>query len=304
MACVKGIQMIENPASPAALRAAQLNAQTRVLATYAGHQQQIMSLIQQCSTASTLEHAAIAVLGAGNCHDIDLVQLATRFVTIRLLDIDRAALVYGAAAQQAIRDQSGNSRPLPLELIAPLDLASPLASLPTDAATSDANLREIAESLQAPFSELPCPASDVVVSACVLSQINSALLNLMTERHPQFLMLLQSLRRGHFLRMLQLLKPGGQGIFVSDVVSSESTPAIKKVTDAELPQLLAHCLSTGNFFSGLNPGIILQDFQTCPEIASRCRDVQIHAPWRWQMGPRTYAVFAITFSRAPKSGPE
>lgn len=294
--------MIENPASPAALRAAQLNAQTRVLATYANHQQQIMNLIQQCSTIATMdEQAAIAVFGAGNCHDIDLIQLATRFATIRLLDIDRAALVYGAAAQQAIRDQSGNSQPLPVVLIAPIDLASPLASVSTDAATSDANLRDIAESLQSPFSERPCPSSDVVVSACVLSQINSALLNLMNEQHPQFLMLLQSLRRGHFSRMLQLLKPGGHGIFVSDLVSSETTPAIKKVTDAELPQLLAHCLSTGNFFSGLNPGIILQDFQTWPEIASLCRDVRIHAPWRWQMGPRTYAVFAITFSRVPES---
>jgi len=294
--------MHEQRASPAALRAAELNAQTRVLLTYPVHQQQIMKLISGCvAKMPEHDHTSIAVLGAGNCHDIDLLQLATWFSVIRLVDIDRPALEYGTDLQQNKHSASGCQIPLPLELIAPLDLAAPLASLNPNVKNNPATLVETGDALRAPFPTLPCATSDVVVSACVLSQINGALLHLMEEKHPQFLMLLQSLRRGHFLRMLQLLKPGGQAIFVSDLVSSESIPAIKKVTDAELPRLLAHCLSTGNFFSGLNPGVILQDLQTCPEIASLCQDIRIQAPWRWEMGPRTYAVFAITFSRVSEA---
>ncbi len=290
--------MHDHQASPAALRASELNAQTRVLSTYAAHQQQIMNLISGCvSKMPKNDDTSIAVLGAGNCHDIDLLQLAAWFSVIRLVDIDRPALEYGTASQQHKHSSSGCPIPLPLEFIAPFDLAAPLTSLDPDVKNHAATLVETCDALRAPFPTLPCATSDVVVSACVLSQINGALLHLMEEKHPQFLMLLQSLRRGHFLRMLQLLKPGGQAIFVSDLVSSESTPAIKKVTDAELPRLLAHCLSTGNFFSGLNPAVILQDLQTCPEIASLCQDIRIQVPWRWEMGPRTYAVFAITFSR-------
>jgi hypothetical protein len=144
---------------------------------------------------------------------------------------------------------------------------------------------------------MPVEAADVVVSTCVLSQMLSAMTNLVTDKHPQFLPLIQAVRRGHLVRMLQLLKSGGRGILVSDLVSSETTPQLTSISEASLPQLLAQSLATGNFFSGLHPGVMLQDLGTAPGIASFIESPVMTAPWRWQMGPRTYAVYAITFRK-------
>jgi hypothetical protein len=144
---------------------------------------------------------------------------------------------------------------------------------------------------------MPVEAADVVVSTCVLSQMLSAMTNLVTDKHPQFLPLIQAVRRGHLVRMLQLLKPGGRGILISDLVSSETTPALTSMSEDNLPKLLAQALAAGNFFSGLHPGVMLQDFGTAPGIASSVDSPSMTAPWRWQMGPRTYAVYAITFQK-------
>jgi hypothetical protein len=242
--------------------------------------------------------ASLAILGAGNCLDVDLKILAGQFQRIELLDLDRAALEYALAMQSS---DEVNSEGLPVvRLIAPFDFAQPLTQLRADDIRDPSQVSRLCESLQAPLSGLPCTPCDVVVSTCMLSQLISPLAMLATEQHPNFAAYLQSLRRGHFRRMLQLLKPGGQAIFICDLVSSETTPALHQISDADLPRLLAQCLSTGNFFSGLNPGVVLQDLQTQPTLSEHLRDIQILPPWRWQMGPRTYAVYAIVFTASPK----
>jgi hypothetical protein len=280
----------------AALRAAELNTQTRELTTYVAHRQRVMHLLGiAAARLADSANPSIAVLGAGNCLDVDLHTLERQFHRIELLDLDRAALEF-AVTSQAVAGlcQAGSER---IRLIGPFDIASPLVQLSVDDLNNPTQWMQVCESLQAPLSALPCAPCDVVVSTCLLTQLISPLVSLATEQHPNFAAFLQALRRGHFCRMLQLLKPGGQAIFISDLVSSETTPALLQVTDNDLPRLLAHCLSTGNFFSGLNPGLVLQDLQTQPLLNTLARHVQILTPWRWQMGPRTYAVYAITFTK-------
>ena len=289
--------MPEEPLTSAALRAAELNTQTRALSTYGAHRQRVMQLIGLANERlSSLTDTSIAVLGAGNCLDLDLKNLAHQFHRIELLDIDRAALEF-AVTSQAVNELRHDGAEV-VRLIAPFDFAQPLAQLSVLDFSNPAQWLEVGERLQLPLPAMPCAPCDVVVSACLLSQLISPLVNLTTEQHPNFAAFLQALRRGHFLRMLQLLKPGGRAIFISDLVSSETTPALLQVTDADLPRLLAHCLSTNNFFSGLNPGVVLSDLQTQTPLKELARDVQIQAPWRWQMGPRTYAVYAIVFTKS------
>lgn len=287
------------PLTSAALRAAELNTQTRELTTYGSHRQRVMELIGiAVQGLPNAQAASLAILGAGNCLDVDLKTLAGQFQRIELLDLDRAALEYALAMQSS---DEINSEGLPVvRLIAPFDFAQPLTQLRADDIRDPSQVSRLCESLQAPLSGLPCTPCDVVVSTCMLSQLISPLAMLATEQHPNFAAYLQSLRRGHFRRMLQLLKPGGQAIFICDLVSSETTPALHQISDADLPRLLAQCLSTGNFFSGLNPGVVLQDLQTQPTLSEHLRDIQILPPWRWQMGPRTYAVYAIVFTASPK----
>lgn len=299
-----GQAMLRISDSPAALRAAERNVQTCRLQTYGSHRQHTMSLLRAAADKLSGNAQSIAVLGAGNCLDLDVRELTTRFRTIQLLDLDRNALEHGVAAQASVELSTTNNPPASeINFIAPIDLAAPLAELEPGDLAGEGNADTVCGLLRSPFRTTPCAPADIVVSTCVLSQMIEALANTAGERHPHFLQLLQSVRRGHLCRMLQLLRPGGRGLFISDLVSSESAPELSQVTAADLPGLLAECLSAGNFFSGLNPGVILQDLNTCPEIAPRCQDVEIHPPWLWQMGPRTYAVYAITFMKCVVEGP-
>ena len=73
----------------------------------------------------------------------------------------------------------------------------------------------VVEQLAHTLSVPPTEPTDVVVSACVLSQIIESLAPLIPADHPAFLDFLQALRRGHLRRMLQLLKPNGCGVCVN-----------------------------------------------------------------------------------------
>jgi hypothetical protein len=277
--------------SPIAKRAATLNAQTRVLQTYEQHRQKTMELVSLAAAElSGVAERTVSVLGAGNCMDLDLQQLATLFHKVTLLDVDRRAVESGVNAVESLQ----TSR---VEILAPIDLAFPLATTQAAALSGTDSIAQFCKQLESPLATLSVAPADVVVSTCVLSQILSVLTNLVADKHPQFLSLIQAVRRGHLVRMLQLLKPGGRGILISDLVSSETTPSLSSIDSVSLPKLLAQALATGNFFSGLHPGIMLQDLETGLNIAPYIESPVMVAPWRWQMGPRTYAVYAITFRK-------
>jgi hypothetical protein len=277
--------------SPAAKRAATLNSQTRGLPTYGQHRQKTMELISLAVREfSGQAERTVSVLGAGNCMDLDLKQLTSLFPNVNLLDLDRKAVESGVSEVEGLLSSQQ-------KIVAPIDLASPLATTTASDLSDAAAITQFCQQLASPLAFIAVEAADVVVSTCVLSQILSALSHLVTEDHPQFLPLIQALRRGHLVRMLQLLKPGGRGILISDLVSSETTPELTSIDNAGLPNLLAQALATGNFFSGLHPGVMLQDLTTAPDISPSVESPVMMSPWRWQMGPRTYAVYAITFRK-------
>jgi hypothetical protein len=277
--------------TPVAKRAATLNAQTRILQTYEQHRLKTMELVSLAAAElSGVVERTVSVLGAGNCMDLDLQQLATLFHKVTLLDLDREAVESGVKVAESLQ----TSR---VQILAPVDLASPLATITAASWSGADSIAQLCQQLANPLAVLPVAPADVVVSTCVLSQILSGLTQSVTDKHPQFLSLIQAVRRGHLVRMLQLLKTGGRGILISDLVSSETTPALASIDDAGLPNLLTQALATGNFFSGLHPGVMLQDLGTAPGVASSVDSPVMTAPWRWQMGPRTYAVYAITFRK-------
>jgi hypothetical protein len=105
--------------------------------------------------------------------------------------------------------------------------------------------------------------------------------------------------------MLKLLKPGGRALLVSDIVSSDTEPRLLRAAGHELPMLLKQCLTQGNFFAGLHPGVMLRDLTSHPALASACSTPVMHPPWIWTMGPRAYAVYAISFiANDPQSASE
>jgi hypothetical protein len=113
-----------------------------------------------------------------------------------------------------------------------------------------------------------------------------------------------AVRTGHIRLMVRLLRPGGHGVLVTDVVSSDTAPAMVNATDAELPRLLGEAIAKRNFFTGVNPASLVAAIHTDPWLATAVTELSLSGPWRWQVAPsRAYLVVALTFRRAPEPLP-
>ncbi len=115
-----------------------------------------------------------------------------------------------------------------------------------------------------------------------------------------------AIRSQHVQLLRQLLLPGGRGLLITDFVSSDTCPELIRFPLADLPQAARRWIEQGNFFTGVNPFAIqrhlLQESQDPPKIGR----IELVKPWKWDLGPRTYAVSAVRFERqrdpSPASG--
>ncbi|KAA1260747.1 hypothetical protein LF1_32880 [Rubripirellula obstinata] len=284
---------------------ASLNEKSRSLRDcYASHRQQIMRLIcdykgepvhQKLSSTNV---ARIAVLGAGNCNDIDLSSLTQQFDEVHLVDLDSDAIDF-ANSHPGV-DQDRIHRHCPVDLASPLlELLEPVvlgkaASRPTSIAD------DWIERLRLPPQPLPIPPCDVVVSVGLLSQLMLSI-DLALDHLPPTttLPLIQTVRREHFRRVTSMLRPathdrsGGIAVFGFDFVSSASAAEILRTPDDQLGPLAMKLINERNFFSGMNPGVLLNELKSISAV----RMIHVEPPWRWTLGRREYLMMAVVLER-------
>lgn len=246
---------------------------------------------QRAHVTGLLRDAAggrLCILGAGNCNDLALPTLLAEFGEVHLVDLDPAALAYGVARQRVA------DRPT-LVCHGDVDVTSvlPVLSGWTPATVIyDTDLRACIEQPLQGATVLPGPF-DGVASVCLLSQLLLSLTQSVGRNHPRYLELVLALRAGHLNLLLHLLRPGGTGFLITDIVSSDTVPNLATLDEQALPQLA----QTQNFFDGLNPYILEALFRTAPVLAPRVADVKTFVPWPWEFGPRTYLVWAVRFTK-------
>lgn len=256
---------------------------------YAGHRRRVAELLAREGTGG----GRLCLLGAGNCNDLDLNRLADAFAEVHLVDLDADALAEGVA-RQAPRAAERIVRHAPVDVTG---IAARLAAWSEGRRpSSDEALDCLRAAEAAPAAELPGPF-DVVASVGLLTQlIDSAQLALGKE-HPQLVPLMLAIRHRHARLMLELLRPGGAGLLVSEIVSSDTAPELLAVDEAQLPALAARLIQARNFFTGCNPFALQMLFQNDPVLAPRVAQAQLLRPWRWQFVNRVYAVSAARFER-------
>lgn len=262
---------------------------------YGSHREMVTQLLLD---ASREEHDTLTVLGAGNCNDLDLRRLADRYARLSLVDLDRQAIEAGLVRQQVSVADSGIQ-------IFESDLTGMFPHfdalvLHQDPGNRDNRIRDLvgrAESAQ-PVG-LPAPA-DVVISTGLISQLVGAVVTAVGESSlasldAPGLRLLQAVRGRHLRLLSELTRPGGVAILITEVVSSDTVPALPDTRPSELPALLQRCLEAGNFFTGLHPGILYSALNSAenPEF----EQVRASPPWLWQFTARIYAVVAIVAQR-------
>jgi hypothetical protein len=256
--------------------------------SFAGHREKVTRLLGSGVAPAT---GRLCVLGAGNCNDLGLATLLETYREVHLVDLDAEALAAGLR-RQSVATHPGLHQHGNFDVTGMLDVMStwsPQARIdPTDvAACADVPVQSIAPLLPGPF--------EVVVSTCLLSQLILYLVHTVGEGHPQFLMLLQSVRAGHLRLLTHLVAPGGTAILITDVVSSETVPTLGSVPDAALSGLLARLIRERNFFHGVNPAVLDTLATHDPVLRTHKLNQETLSPWRWDLGPRLYLVSAMRY---------
>lgn len=235
----------------------------------------------------------LCVLGAGNCNDLDLHTLGDHYAAIDLIDWDASALEF-AVARQSIQEPSRVS------CFTGIDLGGLSASLAriVGGRPTDASIAELAKTAENAEISLPGTGYDVVASLALLSQLIDQVVRLAPEAPERLLEVFLAVRRRHIQLMLDLLRPGGLFLLVTDFVSSDTCPELLTIPPVALPDAANRWLAERNFFSGLNPRAILQDLLTHERFAGRIAEAQLVRPWRWQLSARR--AFAVCAMKAIK----
>lgn len=245
-----------------------------------------------CEASGEATGQTLAVLGAGNCNDLDLPRLAARYRQIHLCDVDEEAL-------QRARDRQSPEVAGALVLRAPIDLSGALDRLaefredrPTPARIA-AIPRDAADNVTAALRG----TFDTVMSTGLLSQIMHGA-RLALGDHPDLEAVARALALGHLRTMVRLLRPGGTGVFVSDTCTSEMYPPLEERCRKFSPvAVLSRLEETNNVLSGTRATSIFEALTTDPVIAPLVDPPQLIEPWLWRMGNLTLLVYAVVFRR-------
>jgi hypothetical protein len=256
---------------------------------YAAHREKFSQAV--LSLASSLPNGAgrLCVLGAGKCNDLDLARLSQAYRELHLVDLDAASLASAVSREQPeVRKRLQPHAPVDLSLLSPKRASKWQRRAPAPAeldAAAEATLQGLLARLPGPF--------DVVVSACVLTQLGFALNQVFRETNPLLGALRLSVVRTHLRTLCGLTAPQGCALFVSDLAASSHYPALATLpADADLEQVMRDVVKAQAFYQVARPELISD---LLSEIAER-EPVAV-APWLWT-GPleRTYLVYGLRIS--------
>jgi hypothetical protein len=253
-------------------------------AEYASHRAKVTGLLTQLSPSRP---GRLCVLGVGNANDLDLSELLKRFAEIHLVDLDPESLAAGVSRQGFAGD--------PRIALHAMDVTGWFERRSQASPVTAHDIAVAADAAEAVAESLGRASFDVVASVGLLSQLMQEVVSIVGERHPHFVEALQAIRTGHVRLLLALLAPSGSALLATDVVSSDTCPALRTLDESQLPSLILHEVRRHNFFHGVNPYILEKQLRSDPAVAGRIEQIESLSPWKWDVGPRIYAVCGFKF---------
>jgi hypothetical protein len=235
----------------------------------------------------------LAVLGAGNCNDLDLAALAARFREIHLVDLDEEA-VRRACERQPPEVAARLVLHAPVDLSGAFDRLTAFKKKPATVAEQAqlpaAGLQRIQASLPGQF--------DVVLSACMLSQLMHSCYVALGIEHPQLHLLATALAVIHLRSLAALTAPGGTALLVTDTISSE-TYALEELWGDRPPlALLDEIDRTDRALSGTAPSFLRRILREDPQVAPLLAPPRLVEPWLWRFTDEmTFMVYALASTR-------
>jgi hypothetical protein len=253
---------------------------------YAAHREEFTRAVLAVAPSTP---GRVCVLGAGKCNDLDLARLGQAFREVHLVDLLPASLASAVSREEAeLRKRLVPHAPVDLALLSGKRVSKWQQKTPSSAeleAAADNSLQQVRQRLPGPF--------DVVVSACVLTQLGFALSQSFRDTHPLLGPLRLQTARLHLRTLLELTARSGTALFVSDLASSTHYPLDALPADARLSEVLDDVLAKRAFYHVAHPELISELLAAeAPE-----RRITRLEPWLWT-GPqsRTYLVYGYALS--------
>ncbi|HYQ00249.1 MAG TPA: hypothetical protein VER96_16345 [Polyangiaceae bacterium] len=258
--------------------------------SFSGHRQCLTELALSAALAS---EGTLCVLGAGNCFDLDLAALARRYRAVHLVDIDAEALERAFTHQDPVTQER-------LVLHGSVDLSGFLDRIdrwsrfqvtPKELMEhGEATARQLRERLAGPF--------DVVLSACMLSQMQLSVLNVLSDRHRLFEAVRWTLNLTHFRTLAALTRSGGVGLFATDVSSSALHPLAALASDTDWLKLLGDLAQARQIFDFADPKAIAALLRDDPVLRAAFPGFDVSRAWLWSNGPEAkFLVYASELRR-------
>jgi hypothetical protein len=234
----------------------------------------------------------VALLGIGNGNDVDLLALAGKFAEIHLVDLDPEAVGRALARlPAAIRDRFVVHAPVDLSGV--FDRLETWSQSPPDSASI---AREAGQAVGRLIGALPGPF-DVVVSCCLLTQLQLVLLQIVGDQHPSFETFRAVINRIHVHTLARLLRPGGVALLVTDLVTNQTYPLDSLPEDADLTAVMTDVLHVGNIIQAAHPGRLSAEIRRDAVLKTAFSTRFPVGPWLWHNGPdHTYLVYGLEIS--------
>lgn len=255
------------------------------------HRRRVTELILSLAPSTD---AVLCVVGAGNCNDLDLDLLLDVSAEIHLIDVDTDALANGADRQ----GMGGSPR---LRLHGGHDVTGILGRLarwdagprPTNPEIDDC-LRELAAGAL-PVGIEPGSAH-VAVSAALLSQATGAAVRVLGVDHPRSLEVALAIRDAHLRFIAGLVRPGGSGLIVTDLASSDMVDGLVTAPAETLSELMDEVMQSGPFHAGTNPHGIEASLRQLPGVDGGIERIARYSPWLWRLGrDKVQLTYAMAF---------
>jgi hypothetical protein len=147
-------------------------------------------------------------------------------------------------------------------------------------------------------ASLPGPF-DVVVSCCLLTQLQLVLLEVVGDANPRFGDLRDAVSAVHVRVLTGLLAPGGVALLATDLVGNDTYPLEVLPADADLAALMTELIHVGNVILVSHPGRLSTEIRRDPALKHAYAVRFPVGPWIWHDGPdKTYLVYALEITRA------
>lgn len=236
----------------------------------------------------------ICVLGAGNGNDLDLPVLVRAFGHVHLVDIDANAL------DRAVADLPETLRAR-VTLHSGVDLSGCIDRIDEwgDALPDERALAEFATAAATRIAQEIAGTFDVVLSACLLSQLCHPFQNTLALAQPEWQRLFAAVTRMHLTTIALLARSGGTGVIACDVLchAGASIEALRaRVPTERLGEELLRAVATGKIVPEPDPQKVKAVLEG-KGFADLAESPFVTDPWSWDLGPTLQTVFGILFRR-------